>query len=128
MPVLHGIPSNNRACARSEEHTSELQSRLHLVCRLLLEKKKAGRRGADIYVIDRVTGQWSFSESCRQVEHLDRRYADIHTILIEDAVNGPAISDVLQRKISGSIAVPPEGGNWRAPKAAQPKVEACFFF
>src|SRR2546422_7008346 len=30
----HGI------CDRSEEHTSELQSRLHLVCRLLLEKKK----------------------------------------------------------------------------------------
>src|SRR2546429_2399465 len=29
---------------RSEEHTSELQSRLHLVCRLLLEKKKAYRR------------------------------------------------------------------------------------
>src|SRR2546422_1706986 len=29
-----------RVCARSEEHTSELQSRLHLVCRLLLEKKK----------------------------------------------------------------------------------------
>src|SRR2546429_3676826 len=29
--------------ARSEEHTSELQSRLHLVCRLLLEKKMAER-------------------------------------------------------------------------------------
>src|SRR2546422_4639449 len=29
---------------RSEEHTSELQSRLHLVCRLLLEKKKINRR------------------------------------------------------------------------------------
>src|SRR5205809_4171959 len=28
---------------RSEEHTSELQSRLHLVCRLLLEKKKSGK-------------------------------------------------------------------------------------
>src|SRR3989449_2646227 len=28
---------------RSEEHTSELQSRLHLVCRLLLEKKKQTR-------------------------------------------------------------------------------------
>src|SRR2546422_7850236 len=28
------------ATPRSEEHTSELQSRLHLVCRLLLEKKK----------------------------------------------------------------------------------------
>src|SRR2546422_4127126 len=31
-------PSN-----RSEEHTSELQSRLHLVCRLLLEKKKKNK-------------------------------------------------------------------------------------
>src|SRR2546422_5347952 len=37
---------NRRTCTyrslrtRSEEHTSELQSRLHLVCRLLLEKKK----------------------------------------------------------------------------------------
>src|SRR5687768_17814917 len=30
---------------RSEEHTSELQSRLHLVCRLLLEKKKHKRSG-----------------------------------------------------------------------------------
>src|SRR2546422_2256837 len=30
----------NGAALRSEEHTSELQSRLHLVCRLLLEKKK----------------------------------------------------------------------------------------
>src|SRR2546422_2480974 len=30
----------SRSAARSEEHTSELQSRLHLVCRLLLEKKK----------------------------------------------------------------------------------------
>src|SRR2546422_2864874 len=29
---------------RSEEHTSELQSRLHLVCRLLLEKKKRKHR------------------------------------------------------------------------------------
>src|SRR2546422_8056802 len=32
---------------RSEEHTSELQSRLHLVCRLLLEKKKQHHRAKD---------------------------------------------------------------------------------
>src|SRR5256884_7103111 len=35
------ITANHRQ--RSEEHTSELQSRLHLVCRLLLEKKKKAR-------------------------------------------------------------------------------------
>src|SRR2546429_4237620 len=34
----------NRQRKRSEEHTSELQSRLHLVCRLLLEKKKHRRQ------------------------------------------------------------------------------------
>src|SRR2546429_6697331 len=33
-------PFRLRTGKRSEEHTSELQSRLHLVCRLLLEKKK----------------------------------------------------------------------------------------
>src|SRR5687768_17826522 len=38
-----GVRTGNGAVTqidRSEEHTSELQSRLHLVCRLLLEKKK----------------------------------------------------------------------------------------
>src|SRR5256884_3643741 len=34
------IKKDGRRERRSEEHTSELQSRLHLVCRLLLEKKK----------------------------------------------------------------------------------------
>src|SRR5205809_5740213 len=40
-PVLEFIQrARAQRAARSEEHTSELQSRLHLVCRLLLEKKK----------------------------------------------------------------------------------------
>src|SRR2546422_1429369 len=37
-----------RARRRSEEHTSELQSRLHLVCRLLLEKKKKKTTGTSL--------------------------------------------------------------------------------
>src|SRR2546422_1728552 len=36
------------SAGRSEEHTSELQSRLHLVCRLLLEKKK--KKGVNIKI------------------------------------------------------------------------------
>src|SRR2546429_2228735 len=39
-----GAGSCCRRPPRSEEHTSELQSRLHLVCRLLLEKKKKSSR------------------------------------------------------------------------------------
>src|SRR5689334_25380648 len=41
--AAQGLTRAGRGCglhARSEEHTSELQSQFHLVCRLLLEKKK----------------------------------------------------------------------------------------
>src|SRR2546422_5103352 len=40
LPESHVVLHNR---VRSEEHTSELQSRLHLVCRLLLEKKKKNK-------------------------------------------------------------------------------------
>src|SRR3989442_8889687 len=43
LPGVDGLLHNTeipRSRGRSEEHTSELQSRPHLVCRLLLEKKK----------------------------------------------------------------------------------------
>src|SRR2546429_5564606 len=42
-------PRHGRTSRRSEEHTSELQSRLHLVCRLLLEKKKTDDRELRLY-------------------------------------------------------------------------------
>src|SRR2546422_7774901 len=38
--LQHYLDARKGSALRSEEHTSELQSRLHLVCRLLLEKKK----------------------------------------------------------------------------------------
>src|SRR5256884_3780300 len=38
--MAHAVANSDDHVARSEEHTSELQSRLHLVCRLLLEKKR----------------------------------------------------------------------------------------
>src|SRR2546429_1888903 len=40
MALVCAARKTRRFSIRSEEHTSELQSRLHLVCRLLLEKKK----------------------------------------------------------------------------------------
>src|SRR3712207_8412763 len=39
-PAAHGGVEGDAVQPRSEEHTSELQSRQYLVCRLLLEKKK----------------------------------------------------------------------------------------
>src|SRR5690625_6711759 len=40
VPIFEMVSRVKFCCPRSEEHTSELQSRGHLVCRLLLEKKK----------------------------------------------------------------------------------------
>src|SRR5690348_17901500 len=41
--AVHGLLAD-ASCGRSEEHTSELQSPVHLVCRLLLEKKNSFHR------------------------------------------------------------------------------------
>src|SRR3974377_2562128 len=42
----HALGQHEPVQARSEEHTSELQSQFQLVCRLLFEKKREGARGA----------------------------------------------------------------------------------
>src|SRR2546422_4099258 len=58
---------------RSEEHTSELQSRLHLVCRLLLEKKK--KKLKEVHMLNHARNQpWSVDTySSRDHRHvLDR--------------------------------------------------------
>src|SRR3712207_8773588 len=47
-----------RLAMRSEEHTSELQSRQYLVCRLLLEKKKKSLAG---------TGDWLSTETAAEI-------------------------------------------------------------
>src|SRR3989442_9187091 len=49
--ILAGRGHRGSSCVvhRSEEHTSELQSRPHLVCRLLLEKKKKSTIAAAVY-------------------------------------------------------------------------------
>src|SRR5260370_1609062 len=45
--VLHPALADPQVLLRSEEHTSELQSHLNLVCRLLLEKKKNIKKSKD---------------------------------------------------------------------------------
>src|SRR2546429_1647501 len=49
---MSGEPDPEPLRVRSEEHTSELQSRLQLVCRLLLEKKKKTTTTSHTHVID----------------------------------------------------------------------------
>src|SRR2546421_8709848 len=78
----HGDGGGVRAGAqsqsgRSEEHTSELQSRSDLVCRLLLEKKKKKNRQSQLkHVAEGTSGQWKCKEGlagvsseARQLHH-----------------------------------------------------------
>src|SRR5258708_31976924 len=62
-PVTYAAWAADRLDLRSEEHTSELQSPDHLVCRLLLEKKKIGGRGSTTLAADR----WRLSVTPRAV-------------------------------------------------------------
>src|SRR3989449_6934749 len=48
LEAPHELEHEARGVPRSEEHTSELQSRLHLVCRLLLEKNTHSRNAGGI--------------------------------------------------------------------------------
>src|SRR5690554_7572009 len=48
IPFQAFYSSTKAAVTRSEEHTSELQSRPHIVCRLLLEKKKEHKKLIDV--------------------------------------------------------------------------------
>src|SRR5207244_7489977 len=55
--------SSRPAPTRSEEHTSELQSPDHLVCRLLLEKQKISRSWTGVEVSYNLRGTWLYKSS-----------------------------------------------------------------
>src|SRR2546429_5051158 len=56
QPWVLRVEQTTQNPARSEEHTSELQSRLHLVCRLLLEKKIISRNTATVKPCEQTPG------------------------------------------------------------------------
>src|SRR5437762_11302294 len=69
---LGKLAMRSRVIARSEEHTSELQSPMYLVCRLLLEKKKGPPKAVD------------------QLDHADRRHVPhrLHRRFVRDELPG----------------------------------------
>src|SRR5205809_4103204 len=64
--ITIGWPSDLRSSSpRSEEHTSELQSRLQLVCRLLLEKKRLRHQGSYQHPSDSLSLAAHYRDSSR---------------------------------------------------------------
>src|SRR6266496_1824040 len=88
-PPRHGHP--DPSAARSEEHTSELQSRRDLVCRLLLEKKKFSHYIAELYPMVLVTGPTVSFRSTPLYAFLffffnDTATTEIYTLSLHDAL------------------------------------------
>src|SRR5687768_18182973 len=70
-PTAGATPSGSEATPlRSEEHTSELQSRLHLVCRLLLEKKKKKKKTNNKYTKKTITNNTHTQNKKNHAERL----------------------------------------------------------
>ena len=66
-----------------------------------------GKIGANTYLLDIVRGQWSFTDTIKQMNLLIEKYPEAGQILIEDKANGTAIIEVLRDKIPGIIPIVP---------------------
>src|SRR2546429_15273 len=95
LTIGHEVIVPITASKRSEEHTSELQSRLHLVCRLLLEKKKKSQttRTSDGYALLSTLSHTPSATSKRLLSHqhisLSPRAASPSCLLLSSAPTTP---------------------------------------
>lgn len=81
-----------------------------------------GRRGPDVYLLDRVHERLSFSDTVETLKMLAGRWRKA-TIYIEDKANGSAVIDTLSKSLTGIVPVEPEGGKLARAYACQGDVE-----
>lgn len=68
-----------------------------------------GRLGPNYYLLDRTYRRLSFPNTLLAIHVMLRRWPMIGAKLVEDKANGPAVISTLERKVSGLIAISPEG-------------------
>lgn len=83
-----------------------------------------GRVGANRYMLDYFKERADINDSIRAVLNFSEKWPEAQAKLIEDKANGPAVISILRGKLSGLIAVDPEGGKESRAHAAAPSVEA----
>lgn len=66
--------------------------------------------GARIFLLDRLNERLSFSASCAAMRTMSAKWPQTIGKYVEDAANGPAIINALQREVMGIVAVKPDGG------------------
>lgn len=76
------------------------------------------------YLLAQKRERMSLSATCRAIIDLTRRYPKAVAKLIEDKANGPAVVDVLRKKVSGLKLITPMGGKEARANAVEPLFEA----
>lgn len=76
--------------------------------------------GAEHYLVDQLCGPMTFTATLQAIEAMLARWPQCRRVLVEDKANGPAILDVLRAKVTGLVAVTPEGGKIARASAVEP--------
>ena len=87
-----------------------------------------GKVNNDHYLLDLIKKQMDFPETLRAIKHMDAKYPNKHSIIIEDKANGPAIISTLRSEIPGIIPIEPQGGKLSRANAITGLVEAGHFY
>ena len=83
-----------------------------------------GRHGADIYVFDLSNDKMTFTESVAAVRTLTGKWPKARAKVVENKANGPAIVDLLKKKIPGMVEFNPKGSKEERALSTTPYFEA----
>jgi|LSQX01.2.fsa_nt_gb predicted phage terminase large subunit-like protein len=83
-----------------------------------------GKQGADFFLLDRVHGRMGITETMQAIRTLSAKHPKARAKYVEDAANGPAVIELLKKKVPGLIPVRPEGGKIVRAQAVSPYIEA----
>jgi predicted phage terminase large subunit-like protein len=87
-----------------------------------------GRKGANFYLIAQSRGQMTFTETCTAARILSSQHKRARRKLVEDAANGPAVVDALNKDIGGFITKGVTGDKEARLAAVTPYMEALNVF
>lgn len=83
-----------------------------------------GRFKANKYLLDQKKDRMDIIKTMESIVDFRTKFPRARAVLVEDKANGPAVIQMLRRKVSGMIPVNPEGGKIARASAVAPEVEA----
>jgi predicted phage terminase large subunit-like protein len=83
-----------------------------------------GKVGGDYYVLDVLRDRTDINGTLAMVQDLSAKWPMARAKLVEDKANGPAVIDLLRRRIAGMLPVNPQGGKIARAAAVSPYVES----